>query len=300
MKNNIISLLILPLAACCCYATSHAQTSDTEAEEAAIVKAAEHFVEAFHRADAKAVAACWTTDGDYVDERGKRFSGREAIENNFARFFATNKGLKIRIDMAALRFLKDDVALEEGTSTVLSPDGSAPSRARYSNILVKKDGQWLLSRVREAPDAGPSQYEFLSDLEWAIGEWMEDTQAAEAGHITFSWAPGQNFIVATRTINYKDVSLLQSTQWIAWDPAAKAIRSWNFMADGGFGESFWTKDGEVWSIKSEAVLADGSKVSSTMSITSVDVNTVKTKATKQTMNGKPMPDADEVTMKRRR
>jgi hypothetical protein len=165
-------------------------------------------------------------------------------------------------------------------------------------VLVKKDGQWLLSSVRESPDAGPSQYEFLSDLEWAIGEWMEDTTGAEVGHISFSWAPGQNFIVATRTMDFKDVSLLQSTQWIAWDPSAKTIRSWNFHADGGFGESTWSKDGETWSIKSEAVLADGTKVASTTMITQVDADTVKTKATNQTLNGKPMPDAAEVTMKR--
>jgi hypothetical protein len=33
-------------------------------------------------------------------------------------------------------------------------------------------------------------------------------------------------------------------------------------------------------------------------ITQVDADTVKTKATNQTLNGKPMPDAAEVTMKR--
>jgi hypothetical protein len=99
-------------------------------------------------------------------------------------------------------------------------------------------------------------------------------------------------------MDFKDVSLLQSTQWIAWDPAAKTIRSWNFHADGGFGESTWSKDGETWSIKSESVLADGNKVASTTTIARVDAGTVKTKASNQTLNGKPMPDAAEVTMKR--
>ena len=297
MNLRIPSLLVLPVAILC-LAASHTRGADTEAEEAAIVKAAEKFVEAFHSGDAKAVAACWTADGDYVDDRGKHFAGREAIEKNFAQFFAANKGLKLRIEMASLRFPADGVALEDGTSAVLAPDGSAPSRARYSNVLVKEDGNWLLSSVRESPDAGPSQYEFLSDLEWAIGEWMEDTTGSEVGHMSFSWAPGQNFVVAIRTMDFKDVSLLQSTQWIAWDPEAKAIRSWNFHADGGFGEATWSKDGEKWSIKSESVLADGSKVASTTTITQVDADTVKTRATNQTLNGKPMPDTAEVTMKR--
>jgi len=297
MKHRIPSTFLLPVAFLC-LATSHVRGAEIEAEEAAIFKAAEGFVEAFHRGDAKAVAACWTADGDYVDDRGNHFAGREAIEKNFAQFFAANKGLKIRIDMASLRFPADGVALEDGTSAVLAPDGSAPSRARYSNVLVKKDGQWLLSSVRESPDDGPSQYEFLSGLEWAIGEWMEDTTGAGVGHISFSWAPGQNFIVATRTMDFKDVSLLQSTQWIAWDPSAKTIRSWNFHADGGFGESTWSEDGETWLIKSEGILADATKVASSTMITQVDNDTVKTKATNQTLNGKPMPDAAEVTMKR--
>ncbi len=35
-------------------------------EEAAILKNAEAFVEAFHNGDAKALAAFWTPDGDYT------------------------------------------------------------------------------------------------------------------------------------------------------------------------------------------------------------------------------------------
>src|SRR4051812_25150358 len=66
-------------------------------DEAALLKNAEAFVEAFHKGDAKAVAAFWTTDGDYVDQTGRHLKGREAIEKVFAGLFAENKGLKLRI-----------------------------------------------------------------------------------------------------------------------------------------------------------------------------------------------------------
>ena len=46
-------------------------------EEAAIQKNAEAFVEAFHKGDAKGVAAFWATDGDYIDQTGRHLKGRE-------------------------------------------------------------------------------------------------------------------------------------------------------------------------------------------------------------------------------
>jgi ketosteroid isomerase-like protein len=72
-------------------------------EEAALLKNAEAFVEAFHKGDATALAAFWTTDGDYTDQTGRRMNGRDAIEKAFKEYFADNKGMKLRIDIGALR-----------------------------------------------------------------------------------------------------------------------------------------------------------------------------------------------------
>src|SRR5215471_7157937 len=130
--------------------------------------------------------------------------GRKAIEDMYSELFAANKGLKLRIDVASLRFPAPDLAIEDGTSTVLSPDGEAPSRARYSNVLVKRDGKWLLLSVREAADTGPSNHEFLRGLDWMVGEWVDDDTGAAAGRLVFEWAPGQNFLISTRTAEFKD------------------------------------------------------------------------------------------------
>lgn len=301
MKRNSLIETILPLALACALGSSTIlRAAEPDPQEAAITKTAEAFVEAFHKGDAKALAAFWTPDGDYVDADGRVLKGREAIEKSFAELFAINKGLKLRIDVANLKFPTPDLAIEDGTSSVIAPDGSAPSRARYTNVLVKKDGQWLLSSVREAADAGPSNYEFLRGLEWAIGEWVDDVPAGEVGHISFAWAPGQNFIVSTRTVDFKDTPLLQTTQWIAWDAAAKQIRSWSFQADGGFGESTWAKDGNKWMVKSESVLADGSKVTSTNVIAQGDADALTVLSKDQSVNGQALPDTKEVKMKRLR
>lgn len=302
MKNprSIHALLPLALAGAMTYGNSQLSAADPDSEQiAAITKTAEAFVEAFHKGHAKALAAFWMPDGDYVDENGRVLKGRKAIEDSFAELFAAKKGLKVRIDVASLKFPTPDLAIEDGTSTVLAPDGAAPSRARYTNVLVQKDGQWLLSSVREAAYTDPSNYESLRGLDWMIGEWVEESSEKPAGHVSFDWVPGQNFIISTRTMDYKDASLDNGMQVIGWDPAAKQIRSWSFEADGGFGESVWTKEGaKKWIVKTNATLADGSKVTATNIITPVDANTVTWQSKDRTAGGKPLPDTKEIKMKR--
>jgi hypothetical protein len=93
---------------------------------------------------------------------------------------------------------------------------------------------------------------------------------------------------------------LQSTQWIAWDAGAKQIRSWSFQADGGFAESTWTKEGKKWVVKSDSVLADGDKVTSTDFIVSGEKGTLSVSSTDQKVNGQALPDTKELRMKRLR
>jgi hypothetical protein len=204
----------------------------------------------------------------------------------------------LRIDIASIRFPTPDLAIEDGTSAVLSPDGDAPRRARYTNTLIKKDGQWLLASVREAAYTDPSNYEHLRGLDWVIGEWADENSKGPTGHISFEWASNDNFIHATRTVDFKDASLDNGTQIIGWDPVSKQIRSWSFEADGGFGESTWSKDGAKWVIKTKATTADGGAVTATNIITPVDEDTVKWQSKDRMISGKPIPDTKEITMKR--
>jgi uncharacterized protein (TIGR02246 family) len=216
---------MLPLAFACALGSgsSPARAADSDPQEAAITKTAEAFVEAFQKGDAKAVASFWTSDGDYVDPSGRVLNGRPAIEKDFADLFAQNKDLKLRIEVASLKFPTPDTAVEDGTTAVLAPDGTAPSRARYSNFFVKKDGQWLLASVREAAYVAPSNYENLRGLEWVIGEWVDENPGSELARVSFAWAPDQNFIVSTRTVETKEGVLDRGTQWIGWDPVTKLI-----------------------------------------------------------------------------
>lgn len=178
-----------------------ARAAEGDAErQFAIQKMAGAFVAAFEKEDAKAVAAFWVPGGDYIDLTGRVFNGREEIEDTFAESFAQNQGVKIRIEVASLKFLTPQSAVEDGTTSMLGPDGSVISRAHYTNVLAEKDGAWHLVSVRESPYVPPSNYENLRGLEWAIGVWEHDVSEGHIGGVTFDWTPDNNFINSTRYV----------------------------------------------------------------------------------------------------
>ncbi len=271
---------------------------DKAAEEAALLKNAEAFVAAFHKGDAKAVAALWTKDGDYTDQSGHTMKGREAIEKMFTEFFAENKGLKLRIEVLGLKFVTDNVAIEDGTTTTITSDGAPPSRARYTVVHVKQDGKWLLSSVRDAPYAAPSNQEHFRGLEWIIGDWAADAAKGETARVAFAYTDSQNFITSSFTTTFKNVMIGGGTQWIGYDPLAKGLRSWTFETSGGFGEGTWKQDGDKWTIKSTAVLRDGKKLTATNIITHIDEDTMSWEAKNRTEDGKELPDIKPIKMKR--
>ncbi len=270
---------------------------NNSAEEAALQKRAEAFVEAFHKGDALALAAFWTPDGDYTDQTGRQLKGREAIAKAFQEHFAEHKGLKLRINSDALRFLTPEVAIEDGTTEVFSPDGP-PSRVRFTVVHVKKDGNWYLGSVRDAPFTPPSNREHLSGLAWAVGDWANESSKGGTERLSFAWTENENFVVATFATTAGDVAISSATVWIGWDPLGKRVRSWMFDSTGGFGEGSWSRDGKKWVVKSHSVLRDGKKMTATYRIGSVDADTITLQAKDRNLDGKALPDTPEVKLKR--
>lgn len=271
---------------------------DKAAEEAALVKNAESFIEAFHKGDAKALAAFWTEEGDYTDLSGRQLKGREAIERAFAAMFADNKGLKVSVESESLRFVTPDVAIEDGITSIFTADGTPPSRTRYTNVHVKKDGKWLLGSVRDAPYVAPTNYEHLRGLEAAIGEWAGESEGGAVEHLTLSWTENQNFVLGSFATKVKGITVGSATHWIGWDPINKKVRSWIFDAAGGFGEGTWARDGAKWTVKTASVLQDGKKATATYALSRVDADTLSLLATDRTVDGAAVPDAKAIKLKR--
>src|SRR5260370_20102765 len=104
-------------------------------------KRAQEFIAAFEKGDPKAVAAFWTESATYVDENGREFKGRPAIETMYEKFFAKNKGMKLNIIVSSARMVGTDVALEDGITEVTPAGGGLPSAAHFAAVLVKKGGE---------------------------------------------------------------------------------------------------------------------------------------------------------------
>ena len=290
---TILTLASIPLGLLPANAANQAP-----ADKEAIFNNAKAFVDAFEKGDAKAVAAFWAEDGDYVDLDGRHLQGRTTIEDAFKEFFKENKGLKLRIDVKSVRFVTPDVAIEDGTSSVIPPDSSPPSQGSYTNVHVKKGGQWILQSVHEAPYTPPGNYEHLHGLDWAVGEWVDEGDGPEIDHVTFEWTDDGNFLTATQDVTVKDTLVSRATEWIGWDPATSQIHSWSFVADGSIGENTWTADGDQWIVKTNATLPNGKKLAATNIITRNGPDAITWQSKDRTLDGKALPDVSEIKMKR--
>jgi uncharacterized protein (TIGR02246 family) len=259
---------------------------------------AQEFIAAFNKGDAKALAAFWTPDGDYVDQVGRLYRGRAAIEKLYAKVLPEQKGAKLTVTVTSARMVGTDVALEDGITEVTPADGGPPTVAQFAAVLVKKDGVWYFESVRDSIARPPTNAEHFDELEWLLGDWTGENEKGESGRASYAWAENQNFIVSTFATTLNGIPVVGGTQWIAWDAVDKQIRSWSFYSGGGFGESVWTKDGGKWAIKITARTADGKKVSATNVLTKGDADHATWQITKLTVDGKPIPDPAPLKLKR--
>ena len=189
-------------------------------EEDVLLKRTEAFVATFNKGDAKALAAFFTPDGDMVDPEGQHIKGRKAIEEVYQQYFAATKGAKLFIHITSVRVVRPDLAVEDGLTEVVRPDGP-PSAARYTVIYVKQDGQWYLESVREAIAVPPTNATHLQELAFLLGDWTEDVDKGGAAKASYAWAAQGNFLVNTFDLTMHDVSVAGGVQWIGWDAAAR-------------------------------------------------------------------------------
>jgi uncharacterized protein (TIGR02246 family) len=261
-------------------------------------KRAQEFIEAFNKGDAKAVAAFWMPDATYVNQVGREYKGRAAIRKLYAKLFATNKGAKLEIYVTSAKQLSPTVSLQDGITEVTPANGGSPTAARFTAVLVKKDGEWFLQSVRDSDPRPPSNAEHFDDLAFLIGEWTDGAEKGEGSRASFDWAENQNFIVSSFATTLNGEPVVGGTQWIGWDAVEKQVRSWSFYSGGGFGQAVWTKNGNKWAIKTTAQTARGKKVTATNIVTKTDEDHMTWQMTKLTVDGKSLPDQKPVKLKR--
>jgi uncharacterized protein (TIGR02246 family) len=261
-------------------------------DEAAIRKSTAEFIKAAEKGDAKAVAAAWTEEGEYINEDGTTLRGRAAIEAAYAKAFAKKKNVKLEINIDSIRFPSKDTAIEEGYAKSYKPNAENPTSSRYSVLHVREGGKWLMAVLREWPDEGVS----LHDLDWIIGAWEAKSDEAQI-RTTYEWDDKKNSIRCQIAIKGPG-RIINATQVILKDPRTGLLRSWIFDDEGNFGDGAWTQDGKRWVIDASGVQADGGELTAKNIMTPVDKDSFTWQSTERTLDGEEMPNIAPVKVTR--
>ncbi len=265
----------------------------------AIVKTAESYLTAYRDGDAKAAAAHFTEDAEYVDEHGNTHLGRKAIEQVLSECFAKNPNRDIELEIDSIKIVSPGVALEDGHLTILTGDDSEPTSETYNAVHVKHDGKWLVASVRErAPKERREHRSQLEQLAWLQGDWMDEDRDST---VYFSCSPidNGNFLLREFAIQINGEHAMSGSQRIGWDPVSRKLRTWIFDSEGGFAEGFWFRDDDRWLLKAVGTTSDGEMASSTSIYKIINDHMMTWQSVDHEVGGVRLPDSDVITIVRR-
>jgi uncharacterized protein (TIGR02246 family) len=251
------------------FAVSVASSGGAEecAGAAEIRAAAAAYMEALRQGDAAKISEFWTEDGVYIDGEGHSLPARSLAKEEFAKPGPASEEKTPRQVVSSIHFVGPNVAIEQSSVTEPSAGGAATTGdARFMAAWVKQNDRWRLSLLREFPAASPastaaSSASPLNELSWMVGHWSAAEENADI-ELTVEWTADKSYLLQHFSATRAGEAVRRGTQRIAWDPAAKSLRSWTFNADGGFSEGAWRKEGDVWVAECTGVLADGHRTRS--------------------------------------
>ncbi len=273
-------------------------TAQRSADEEAIRQMDDAFLKAYGRGDARAVAAYFTADAEYVDELGNVFQGRAAIEESMIEFFAENPGCKLSMNIDSIRFISAGVAVEDGTTAITHAEGETSADSLYTTVHVKTDGKWLAASVRDhAPKNRRLHRSQLKQLGWLVGDWVDEGDDSIV-HFSCQLVDNGNFLLRKFTIQVAGQEAMSGTQRIGWDPLTGKLRAWIFDSEGAYSDGLWHQAGDNWVLKSTGVTADGQTASSTSIYTFVNDHTMTWQSVHHEIAGVQQPDSEVVTIVR--
>ncbi len=257
-----------------------------------VKKALGSFATTFQKGDAKALAALWTADGEYIGDDGTVVRGRAALEKDYGAFFAKNPANTLEVEVDSLRFPSRDSAVAEGHFKLRTGAKKELVVSRCSFLFVREGGKWLVAIAREWPGDGRS----LRDLEWLIGSW-EVKRDTTVVNTRYEWTKNKTFIRCHISIT-QNGQTQTATQTIGKMPSTGTLHVWTFEDDGGIGDADVTRDGKRWVFAARGSTADGRVVTLTNILTPVDADTFTWQTVERTADGEPLPDLPLVKVTR--
>ena len=242
-KNNQGSAGQLPvIAAPATTAASQAagQKEDRPADQDAVRKAVAGLVAAFHKGDAKAVAALWTAQGEYIGDDGATFRGRAALEKEYSGFFTKNPGNTLEVEVDSIRFPSRDNAVVEGHFKLHLKGGETsrepvqlPLHPRRRQVADRHRPR-VARRWAVAPRPGVA-HRHLGGEAGRHGSSPRSTSGRRTSRSSAATSPSRR-TGETQT----------GMQIIGKMPSTGELHMWTFEDSGGIGDSDITRDGKKW------------------------------------------------------
>ncbi|MBL8848559.1 MAG: SgcJ/EcaC family oxidoreductase [Planctomycetaceae bacterium] len=219
------------------------------------------YSQAYNDANIDALGTFWAEDCDFVDHRGRRYSGRDEIKALFRRALVEGPGYQLKLNVTARRFLRDDLAIDDGSLELTEPSGEVET-GRYVTVWAKVEGKWVIQNARDMPsdpDSKTAGQNPLNNLQFLVGNWtLAGAEGAPPVTVACDWQAGGKFLVQEfSTAAAEGSEPFTVTVWIGYDPIAGHLRSWYFDSSGGFGSADWLEREDGWSAATSGVLPDG-------------------------------------------
>jgi uncharacterized protein (TIGR02246 family) len=282
----------LPVAGAAPAAPAQKAPEDRPADRDGVQKALDSFTAAFSKGDAKAVAAHWAADGEYISDDGTAYRGRAALEKDYGEFFTKNPDCSLSVEVDTIRFPSRDNAVVEGHFKLVMGKKKELVVSRCSFLYAREDGKWLIAIAREWPGDGLE----IRDLEWLIGTWeakRDDTTVTTK----YEWTKNKTFIRCQLSIT-KGGQTTTGTQMIGKMPSTGGMHIWTFEDEGGIGDSDITRDGKKWVFAARGSTADGRVITATNIMTQIDADTFTWQSVERTVDGETLPDQPPVKVTR--
>lgn len=271
---------------------------EDSAEEQALMASARAYQAAYEKGDAKALAAFFTDEAEYLAEDGRTVRGRAQIEESLRAALRSRGKSTLTIQTDSVRKLAPEVLLEKGRTSVTGEDGQTGG-SQFTAVHVKADGKWLISNLVETPLPLVSPAERLSELNWLIGKWSETDKGNDLTvESEYQWARGGNFISCTIIVTKGGELTLEGWQIIGWDPLDDEIRSWTFDSEGGLAEARWTGGGDRWLVRDAGVAADGTRTTADNTITRISDDQFTWESHNRLLGGDPQPSIGQIEVNR--
>jgi uncharacterized protein (TIGR02246 family) len=275
-------------------------SSTTAADENSVRETLAAYVAAYNQKNAAKLVEFFTPEGTLIDSENVATRGREAIAQEFSEAFAerTTYTLEAKIDL--VRLITPDVAQATGVARLVSPK-EATIANQFAALLARQGGVWKIVEIRDypAPAGSVTPYERLKELEWMVGDWVDESEDAQVSS-TVRWGQGKGFLIRDYSVQVKGEPTTSGLMIIAWDPQTAQIKSSIFNADGSRGEGSWTRAAEnQWVVKAHGSTADGRPTSATQVITLVNKDALKTSSIDRVIGEEIVRDLEDIIMVRK-